>query len=342
MNSNRQKKVYGQTEGFDINTAYQHLKNISRLSLSKSLRAYVETYNNMSSKLNSPNDGTKVDAHTPSYIINSYTAITFFHHFAEIALKEILENAGVNLNKISGFQAALKIIIEKLNESSLDTKYSYIKRYENKLFDVNDLRNQLYHSGSYALNYANLDVIFGKTIFPFINDYYEGNSPFFGKTEDGFNPYLEIINHFETESYDYKKVGVLKEIARSIDNVKIRRCLVPSTIINSSGELEEIVIDYFKSETDRKIKEIEELADKKVENAGGEIYVEECPICKTKTLLAHWDWFDNGVDNYGNPIPPCGNYVCIIRCENCTFELSNTMSDVKIGNLDLSKYFKVI
>ncbi|MEG1401006.1 hypothetical protein [Bacteroides sp.] len=341
--------------GFMVNEAFP-INNVAHLSLGIALDAYVSTFKDISGNIFLFTEKSKYSnsqLYGGGYVKHACESITHFQHFAELYIKDILENVHpllvvdvgskhsllydlINRNpydkdeidklqKIE-FSVALERICELITKGKIDAQYSFIKDYKSSLSKINNLRNRIAHRGIYILEYESLDELFGIHILPFLNEVLMIDSSYkkdyiFRKTKGGLIPFQEIINLFSSKGkYDIKKIGLLKEIARAVGNDDI---------------YEAPYMQFFNNE---KIAKINALAEFEEEQGLGSAEVDECPICKQKTFVIYTER-ESEDDEYGTPIN-AWEYVYEAKCVHCTFELNHRMNDIKIDGFDTSKYIK--
>ena len=352
------KKKDDREEGFYVNESFE-IKDVAYLSLGIALKAYASTFRDIKSEISllcdikEPQSNNAI--YNSRYIEHFCEAITHFQHFSELYIKGILQkihpllvvDAGrdhtllyellmegeYDKNKLDSlkqieFSVALDRICELIKNKKIDDRYKFIYESKSNFKKVNKLRNRIAHKGIYILYYEELDKLFGNFVLPFIDNVLNIESKnkefFFKKTRTGLTPYNEIIECFKSEKYKYdiKTIGVLKEIARAIYEDKITPYLI------------------FGSYYDDKIKNTEANSVFIKEKSFGDKEIETCPVCGLKTLLLEWEFFGDQ-DEDGNYIGDCGYSVCEIKCINCTFQLKDPVRNVKIKDLDLTKYFKI-
>src|ERR1035437_7529605 len=106
-------------EGFLINEVKENLGDLAFISLRISLKAYFNTYKNLSYHLiddhNIPED-EKDRYLTLPYIENACEAISHFHHFIELIIKDILRQKHILLATDASKQT---IILNDLLEGKL-------------------------------------------------------------------------------------------------------------------------------------------------------------------------------------------------------------------------------
>lgn len=344
--------------GFMVNEAFP-INNVAHLSLGIALDAYVSTFRDISSNIFMFTDKSKYSAsqlHGGGCVKHACGSITHFQHFAELYIKEILENVHPllvvdvgskhsllydliknnpydkdeidKLHKIE-FRVALERICELITKGNIGAQYKFIKSYKSSLSKINDLRNRIAHRGIYILGYESLDELFGVHILPFLNEVLKIDPSYkkdyiFRKTKGGLIPFQEIMNLFRSKGkYDIKKIGLLKEIARAVGKDDI---------------YEAPYMQFFNNE---KIAKINALAEFEEEQGLGSANIDECPVCKQKTFVIYTEreYEDDEDDEYGDTVN-AWEYVYEAKCVHCTFELNHSMNDIKIDNFDTSKYIK--
>ena len=240
-------------DGFFLNDTSTVYSNIAFLSLRSSLMSYFKTSINLNwllsdSELDSIKPSEKDEKHGIDYAGNACNAISHFHHFTELILKDILRSKNTLLavdasddpmllyklaNKeiISDFEIdklkqiefkmALDRVVALVKNSELDSSYGFIKESQRWLEKINALRNRISHRGAFILRYNALDELFGKYILPFIikvTALPQYNSIIMWKLNmynDDIHPIEDIIKEYTQKNINQYKIQLLKLLANS-------------------------------------------------------------------------------------------------------------------------------
>jgi hypothetical protein len=346
-------------DGFIINQTKPKIENLAFLSLKIALKSYFLTYKSEASNIRFLKDeqlsALEKDSHyTVNYIENACEAISHFHHFVELLIKDILRKEHVLLSidaskkhdllfdllfnknyddkalenvKQLEFSEALGRLIALIKMDKLDkTKYDFFVKAEVWLKVLNSLRNRIAHRGIFVIRYKALDFLFGKYAFPFVENILalvEYNKKANWKYQVNYvniNPINEIIQHFKSESYSIQKVSLLKEIGRaSFEN---------PLYLNTP------ILEHYNKEHRAKA---ESFANSilKLENIDN---VVQCPICGAKSLVLYEDFYDDRDEDTGI-VNEAYCFIYKVKCFCCSFELDNNLEDLDKMKLNIENYW---
>jgi hypothetical protein len=307
--------------------------------------------------------------YTHEYTINCTETIIHLQHFFELMIKDSLRSEHELLatdaqekptllyklikskeltieeyqhQKTVEFEKALRRLCSLIDNGLIDTQYHFINEYKEFLSELNGLRNRLLHRGIFVLRYEALDWLMIKFAVPLINELTERNAfvlkmiPYKWKPKPidcGINPFKELPNCISNDTYDFKKVSLIKEMIRaSYHN--------PIAIEHDSNR-----IDLLSTPTgwtlDNKI--IAERAENEAKEAlnkstewyyGNMIYrITKCPVCGVDSLLIYEDY--NGTAS--DPIIKFNNKV---RCCCCSFEIKNHIDIFGQADIEIEDFWK--
>lgn len=327
-------------DGFFLNETNSVYSNIAFLSLRSSLISFFQTSTNLNellsnSKLDKLSQTEINKEHGIKYAGNACDAISHFHHFTELILKDILRSANTllavdasdnptllhklaNKESISDseieslrqieFKTALDRVVVLTKASILDNSYDFIVKSKQWLEKINSLRNRISHRGAFVLRYNALNELFGKYILPFVikvTSLPQYNSIMMWKLNmcnDDIHPIEDIINEYTKKNIDQYKIQLLKLLANSSYNNPIY-----STYSNMFSFINKDKIDN-----------AELIAE---QYAKKEWYYSKhiCPVCGIKALVPEFDSYEEFYDE--GKIINCEDYVYQVKCHCCSFEL---------------------
>lgn len=348
-------------DGFFLNDTSTVYSNIAFLSLRSSLMSYFKTSINLNwllsdSELDSIKPSEKDEKHGIDYAGNACNAISHFHHFTELILKDILRSKNTLLavdasddpmllyklaNKeiISDFEIdklkqiefkmALDRVVALVKNSELDSSYGFIKESQRWLEKINALRNRISHRGAFILRYNALDELFGKYILPFIikvTALPQYNSIIMWKLNmynDDIHPIEDIIKEYTKKNINQYKIQLLKLLANSA----------------YSNPIHSIYNNMFSFINENKIKHAQLIAE---QYAKKEWYYSKhtCPVCGIEALVPEFDSYEELNDE--RDIIICEDYVYKVKCHCCSFELESYIIDkLKSFNVKIEDYSKI-
>lgn len=343
-------------DGFYVSEATNSRGNIADYSLLGSLRSYFSTAEDLDRYLSlqdwkSINDESK-EILAGSYARDACNAITQFQHFFELFLKDILLEHNkllvydasqkpdlliklVNGDRVSNAELDKMHLIE-CNEAILRIKamykakklaayYLFIANYFELFEKINVLRNRIAHRGAFIINPSALNEIFGKYVFPFINElekisgYENIKSWTFNLKTDKLNPFEAIKNEYlKNGQIDENKIHLFKLIGAAGYNNKI------------DFDLEPFFLDINDAIRKQAESGAQTVAERNMTNA------EECPVCGCKSFVPEKDYCD-GLDINGNEISI--EYVYRIKCGQCGFHIEEwLLKRLKNMNVSLPDY----
>ncbi len=311
-------------------------KNTSALnSFRVAMRSYFSTYKAI--KWNAikifKHTTDNEELHNRDYIEMYSETIVHFQHFFELVLKDILREANELLalrveNKNDLFVELVlgnnidSSILEKQNTVEFTTafervqvlvkkdeysQYSFLGEAINKeaLNQLNELRNKIWHRGSFVLRYTTLDLFIGRYILPIVTklvqlDQYKYLSNFSAKSNNRLetDPVKEIINESSKKSPAFDKIAFFKELARASYNNKLE---------NMFGTFYEEVEDRAKSIAER------ELTNSFDKGAS----ISDCPCCGIKSLVGYND------ADFDEENEEALEFTYQVKCHYCNFELNH-------------------
>lgn len=347
-------------DGFFLNDTSTVYSNIAFLSLRSSLISYFQTSTNLnwllsSSELGTMNQTQKDEKHGIDYAGNSCDAISHFHHFTELVLKDILRSVNTllsvdasdkpillyklaNKESISDsdidslkqveFKTSLDRVVKLVDNNVLDSSYDFIKKSQRWLEKINSLRNRISHRGAFILRYNALDELFGKYILPFIikitslpqyNNIIMWN---LNMCNEDIHPIEDIINEFKKKDIDPYKIQLLKLLANS-------------TYSNPIYSKHSNMFSFLNGD---KIKHAQLIAEQ-YEKKKWYHSKHKCPVCGIETLVPEFDSYDDYNDE--GEIINCEDFVYKVKCHCCSFELEsymiNRLSSLGVKIEDYSK-----
>ncbi|MFJ5766770.1 hypothetical protein ACIP9C_15560 [Lysinibacillus sp. NPDC093210] len=338
----------------------QEINSVAFISLKRALQSYFSTYKSISLfgrtvlKDCSKEDFTRIP--NRDYIEQYSETIVHFQHFFELVCKDILrkehellvlridnkhdvlyrllQQENVAPSELEGIKTidvgvAIDRLCTLIKENFLDTTYSFFAEVNNShaLKALNRLRNEIWHKGSFVMQYNSLDLFVGGYILPLVEKiintpaYFE-NIPFwkYHKLSLEIDPISEIIQECNLNTPSIEKIAFLKELGRAAYNNPLPknhsafRNRVVGRAINSASY--ELFQPY-------------ELKD----------FVEKCPVCGVDSLVKyiHTETYeDNNGRNYNY------SYVEYIKCQCCNFELHDGgMENLLKFGYELPNYWSV-
>jgi len=352
--------------GFHLNDHSIRKEDLALVSLRIALKSFFETYAIFRGRIftvASSAGKKKVDDHPLPYAESYAECIVHFQHFAELVCKHFLRLDHVLLADVAvekydilhkllhrkkldaddeapvksiEFSEALKRIKALVSKDQLKGSkgLKFFIKYNSALIELNNLRNRIWHRGLYTLDYPTLDVFIGEHILPFVAEVishkeYKSKEHIwkYRPLECGADPFKEIINHFQSENYNLKKLCYLKELGRAAYSTERPFALMKD---NPTG--------FTKIFTKRKITRAERIAEAEAKRNFHD--VEACPVCGAKSLIIYdqteieHDLDDEPIDSY--------NYVYSIKCELCSLSLDSELGNASEFNLHKIKdYFSV-
>lgn len=330
-------------DGYYLNDVSDgNVKSLAGFSLSNAMRAYFRTSVDLEYLRNAESinllmkQESKDKHHSGSYATDASDAITHYHHFLELYLKDVLEKEhrlmaydaskkpnilyklvkGEHVSddeieslKMIEFSEAIERIAVLLRENKLDQKYAFLAGYIDVMKKVNTLRNRITHRGAFILRSQALDELFGVYLIPLamkilpISDFSTVLKWNFNLCNNHINPYGTIVNEYKQTCPNMLNVHLMKLIGNAAYNNEI------------NPNLEKILHQFY----DEKRKKAEKMA------GAEESYLQsertKCPVCGCETLVSVKD-DDEETDDNDNTID-YQRYVESVHCHQCGFELRN-------------------
>jgi len=213
------------------------------------------------------------------------------------------------------FSLALERFCELVKKGRLDEKQlDFILQAKGWLVQLNNLRNRLWHRGSYILRYNALDQLVGKYILPFLLNVvslpdYSDNERFwkYGILSCGIDPIQEIISHFKScDKYDIGKIAFLKELGRaSFENPLTTKSYRYSDNQHRAEKMAEIESDSPRGNR-----------------------IETCPVCGTRSLVVFDDFEVDGPTSDGvYKYKIASRFNWEVKCSCCSFTINQFLEN---------------
>ncbi|MFY0583574.1 hypothetical protein ACN28S_63075 [Cystobacter fuscus] len=232
----------------------------------------------------------------------------------------------------SEFSSILNTIETLSNANRLDAKrFGFLSTHFPALRKINILRNKLWHRGSFVLRYRALDELIGRHIFPFVLDvvshadfaksyHPDGRRP----PGCGIDPVKEIAASFKGNSYDPRRLAVLKEIGRATYANPLRQDS-----------------QWFNKENKRVQKHAEDKAASRANQNGNAAGILKCPVCGVTSLVGEQDFADEWDEEKQQPLPGGEPFVFKVECECCSFSLWDNVGNPGDYNIALPNYWDI-
>ncbi len=326
----------------DVSDGY--VKSLAGFSLSNAMRAFFRTsvdleyLRNAESINQSMSQKSKDKHHSGLYATDASDAISHYHHFLELFLKDILEKEhrlmaydaskkpsilyklvkGEHVNddeieslKMIEFSEAIERVAVLLRENKLDQKYAFLAGYIDVMKRVNTLRNRITHRGAFILRSQALDELFGVYLIPLareivpISDFSTVLRWNFNLCNENIDPYGTIVNEYQQACPNTSNVHLMKLIGNAAYNNEI------------NPDLDGILHHFYKEKREK----AERMA------IAEEHYLQsdriKCPVCGCQTLVSVKDDYEE-TDENDNP-KNFKQYVESVHCHQCGFELRSWM-----------------
>ena len=176
---------------------------------------------------------------------------------------------------------------------------------------INQLRNRIAHRGMFILDYDALDELYGKYVFPFIQELAKNDCEYrdifqycVTLNNNDIKPFEDIIKEYQATSINKRKVYVLKMIGYAAYNNRIPLDLPPDppSVINYNSNA--YYNQYLQERRDKAAKIVKAYCEDYQ-------YPTKCPVCNCITLIETSESDEDA----------CGNYTCEIECTQCGFKL---------------------
>ena len=339
----------------DVSDGY--VKSLAGFSLSNAMRAYFRTSVDLEYLMNaesinqSMSQDSKDKHHSGSYATDASDAITHYHHFLELYLKNVLEQEhrlmaydaskkpsilyklvkGEQVNddeveslKMIEFGEAVERIAVLLRENKLDQKYAFLASYIDVMKRVNTLRNRITHRGAFILRSQALDELFGAYLIPLaqqilpISDFSTILKWNFNLCDNSIDPYGTIVNEYKKTCPDKQNVHLMKLVGNAAYNNEI------------NPGLDSILLQFNKEKREK----AEKMA------GAEERYLQsdrtKCPVCGCQTLVSVTD-ADEETDENDNTIG-YQQYVESVHCHQCGFELKSwLLNQIRSGAIQFNQ-----
>ncbi len=332
-------------DGFSLGEPASEHGDLSTTSARLALRAYAASYRAVRLDIGST-DGQSPDVTTPDYWDAAAETVLHLQHFAELALKDVLRDRHELLAVDTGRNhllldrllhgeplaiddetplrtveagVTLDRVLALLRGGRLGPEYAFIERHFRFISSLNNLRNRLWHRGTFILRYHALDDLVGCYALPFLEDafalprYSEFREFVFGRLPAcGIDPFAAIRAECSLPKRNWRKVALLKELARASYEVPVD--MHPT----SAHDTEE--------RAEAALQRVSRLADRHW------FYIKDttCPVCGLDALVVFGIQRNPTADaharQYGRPTrsSPSG----WARCYGCTFEVTKSLGNV--------------
>lgn len=343
-------------------------RELALISLKTALKAYFSTYqaikyNIIIFKPTFIIKPERIDLHhLDSYREVYAETIVHFQHFIELICKEILREdhelfAVDATNKPEVYHKLLKgeivnpLDFEQLKtikfSDALDrlcklikagrigsTKYGFILKNRPMLDELNNLRNRIWHRGTYILRYPALDKLIGCYVLPFVKevislDNFKDKESIwkYKKLDCSIDPIEVIIDEFNQGKYELKKIAILKELGRAA---------YENPLSEFSFALFDAKEETAKVKFDEEFPEITEYDRTKMADVLN-LEVKKCPVCGINTLLIRKEETED-YDDVGNTIK-IWRFHEQIKCMCCSFSLQYDVGKPSAYGLNLDDYW---
>ncbi|MED4045080.1 hypothetical protein P4640_18935 [Priestia aryabhattai] len=352
------------SNGFSLNDLEKRVSSFAFFSLRTAINSYFSTYK--SSKhffgtILSDNSLSQLESdfqYGSDYIEKYAETIIHFQHFIELVCKEILRDKhellvlkldkkhelfykllfkeevdssdleGINTTE---FTATFERMCELIKTGKLDSKYDFFREQKNVtvIKQLNNLRNRIWHRGTFVLRFKALDLFIGRYILPLIIQIVK--LPEYKKLDNlwkytplsyPIDPLKDIIDECTKENYDTGKVAFLKELGRA----------AYSNPLNPT----------FKFFNDEIIRRSERMVEAEINlvtySEADKVY--NCPVCGVESLISYQD-SEREIEEDGS-YSSYFTFCWYIKCQCCSFEISNELNNPKEYGYDLPDYWYVI
>ena len=352
------------SNGFSLNDLEKRVSSFAFISLKTAINSYFSTYKSSKhffGNILNESSFTELESdlqYGSDYIEKYSETIIHFQHFIELICKEILREKhellvlkldkkhelfykllfkeevdssdleGINTTE---FTATFERMCELIKLGKLDPRFNFFIEQKNvsAIKQLNNLRNRIWHRGTFVLRYKALDLFIGKYILPLIYQIVELSEY---KNLDNFwkykplthpiDPIKDIVDECSKEDYDTGKVAFLKELGRAAYNNPLSHTFkfFNDEIITRSERMVEAEVNLV----------THSQADK--------IY--NCPVCGVESLISYED-SDGEIEEDGS-YSSYWTFSWYIKCQCCSFEISHELNNPKEYGYDLPDYWYVI
>ena len=341
-------------DGYYLNDVSNgHVKSLAGFSLSNAMRAYFRTsvdldYLRNAESINpSMTQEDKDKCHSGSYATDASDAITHYHHFLELYLKDILikehkllvydaskkpsilyklvkgEIVGddeIESLKMIEFSEAIDRITVLLRENRLDQRYAFLINYIDVMRRVNTLRNRITRRGAFILRSQALDEVFGLYLIPLamqivpISDFSTVLKWNFNLYNKNIDPYTSIVNEYQQACPNMLNVHLMKLVGNAAYNNEI------------NPDWDGILHQFNKEKREK----AEKMAGAEEHYLQGDRT--RCPVCGCETLVSVTDAYEE-TDEKDNTIG-LQPYVESIHCHQCGFEVKSwLLNKIRSGSI---------
>ncbi|MEK4671144.1 hypothetical protein [Niallia sp. FSL R7-0271] len=348
------------SDGFSMKDIERRYSSFAFISLKTALYSYFSTYESSTLFIhrilngNSSYVGKDTDRQYSTDYIEKYAeTIIHFQHFIELVCKEILreENELLVLNidkqhelfykllnkeevtsselegiRTTEFNSTFDRLLGLIKAGKLDSKYNFFTSKKNKeaLTQLNQLRNRIWHRGTFVLRYEALDIFIGQYILPIIKEiislpeYIDTKSRWiYPPLELGIDPISELINESSTNSYNAGKFAFIKELGRaSYNNPLIHNWnIFNKDIIKNAVNTAQAELNY--------------------QSQGTTIYY--CPVCGVQSLTSYED--SDGEQEADGSYSSYWTFSWYVKCHCCSFKISRELKNPKEYGYALPDYW---
>ncbi|MDM5291718.1 hypothetical protein QUF81_00175 [Peribacillus simplex] len=349
-------------DGFHLRGLERNITDYSFISLKTALNSYFSTYKRSNlffarvlteeENKGEKNHGYENDYYYITQYIEAYTeTILHFQHFIELVCKEILrkENELLVLNidhkhelfyrllnkevvepsefeglRTKEFSATYQRLCALIDNNKLDSRYNFLSNKKNKkvLEALNDLRNRIWHRGTFVMRYKSLDKFIGGYILPIINEIV--SLPEFNEmsylwkyksVQSGIDPIKELLSELAKEKFDLGKVAFLKEIGRA----------AYSNPLNYK-------MKFFNTQI---IESVTRTAEREVESFQTPLY--DCPVCGIESLVTYEE--SDGEMEQDGSFSSYWTFSYAVKCHCCSFYISRELKNPNKYGFNLPDYW---
>lgn len=352
-------------DGFSFAPLSANFTELAILSLRIALDAFSSTYRSVQGKIafleEGASDREAYEAlHNLSYRQSYAECIVHFQHFAELVCKDFLRQvhpllsidatpkpaiyhkllSGEKVNpedweglKSIEFSEVLKRIQSLLTEGRLPVELNFLSNYIHPLSKLNELRNRIWHRGTYILHYQALDQFIIQYILPFVDsvtslpEYKDKRRLWkYNNLHCNVDPISVLADSELKTVYDISKAAFVKELMRAAYKNPIKP--VPQGFGKSSiveGNLETR-------------QRAEQLA--KARERMGEVWtIRQCLVCGTNSLLLY---SVTEMQGEGPEAESVIEFVAGVHCLCCSFSIDNELKNPREYGIATEDYWLII
>jgi DNA-binding TFAR19-related protein (PDSD5 family) len=342
-------------DGFSLSQDRNDLKDLALASLSVALKAYFRSYHSaqmVRDLFQEGGGGANADSsYSPRYFEDCAETILHFHHFIELSLKEVLRSKhqllaadasrlSVILDKLLANEAVsaeemvrlsspefadtLTRLCDLIRAGRLDqATLSFIPDAGELLKQLNNLRNRLWHRGTFILRYQAFDELIGGSVLPFVKKLvslqHNGHGWGYPALHCGIDPAEEIIAEM-AGGRRLRKVAYLKELGRAaFEN--------PAPF--EWGE------SWTREERRRATAAAKSEAD-----GEGVAEIRACPVCGVESLVVYESIEAEGEESPGGEAELVVRSTFAVRCMCCTFSIDTAVDNASVWGLRIDDYWR--